>query len=94
VSSNIGGGKRGVKQDDKGQGRGDGRKGRDGQKRRAYEGNGGPDEGFINFFHLPNSNGSVKCVFLDVSIWQKQLANLIELKKFESQRIQSRMSSF
>jgi hypothetical protein len=33
-------------------------------------------------------------VFLDVSIWQKQLANLIELKKFESQRIQSRMSSF
>jgi hypothetical protein len=32
-------------------------------------------------------------VFLDVSIWKKQAANSIELKKFESRRLQSRMSS-
>jgi hypothetical protein len=63
-------------------------------KRRAYEGDGRPDEGFIHFFHLTNSNGRVRCMFLNISIWQKQLANSIELKKFESRRIQSRVSFF
>ncbi len=54
----------------------------------------GQMKGSSTFFHLPNSNGNVMCVFLDVSIWQKELANSIELKKLESRRIQSRMSSF
>jgi hypothetical protein len=68
-----------------------GKKGGDGWKYRAYEGDGGSNEEFAHFVFPSNENGSVNCVFFDISIWQKQLANSIKLKKFEFQKIQSRM---
>jgi len=99
-SSSTRGGRRGGRRDDRGRGRGrgggrgGGRNGGDGRKRRAYEGDGGRDEEFANFFGPSNGNGSVRCVFLDVSMWHKQPENSIELKKLEPRRIQSRVNSF